>query len=95
VTQHHIPEEEVNDALSVYREALEDTITTFDVDADRDEVITEARRILGEDDPDLLEVIVNLDEGDGGDAVWQLEEEIVDDRLDDDFSAKYEDIPEE
>lgn len=91
MTQHHIPEEELNEALDLYRAAIEDALNGFDVDADRNKIIAEARRILGDDDPDALELIVEVDQSEGGDPVWQLEEELIEDRLDSDFPAEEED----
>ena len=81
----HIPEDQVEEALQLYRTALEDAVAEFDVEAQQEKVVAEARRLLGEDDPDALDVVVALSESGSGDSVWQLEEEIVADRLDDDF----------
>ena len=85
----HVPEEELDDAVALYRDALETALEEFDVDADRDTVIAAARRILGEDDPDALDTIVTVANSDYGDHVWHLEEELVDDRLDADFDEKF------
>lgn len=86
----HIPEEELHEALALYRDALEDALSEFDVDADREEVIAEARRILGDDEPEALELIVAAaDDDTEGAPVWQLEEELVDDRLDSDFDQHH------
>lgn len=91
MNQHHIPDEELNEALDLYKSAIEDALTVFSVDDDQDKIIAEARRILGEDDPDALEIIVEVDQSDAGDAVWQLEEELIEDRLDDDFPEELDD----
>lgn len=75
----HVTDEELNEALDGYRWALTDALSELGSDATRDEVISRARTMLGEDEPDQLELIAALSDGDSGDRVWSLEEEVIDD----------------
>lgn len=76
--QHHYTDEQVTDALSRYRAALHDAYDAADEDTEREEIISAARDELYEDDIDAHALIVDLAEGDRGDRVWNLEEEILD-----------------
>ncbi|MGO1539463.1 MAG: hypothetical protein ACTHZ9_00925 [Leucobacter sp.] len=77
--QSHITEEELHEALESYRCALDDALHELGTDADRDAVITRARKMLGDDEPDQQELVIALAESDHGEPVWNLEEEIIDD----------------
>lgn len=76
--QHHFTEEQILDALSRYRAALHDAQDGAEEDTERDEIITAAREELYEDDIDAHALIVSLADGEHGDRVWNLEEEILD-----------------
>jgi hypothetical protein len=76
--QHHFTEEAITDSLSRYRTALHDAATAADEDALRDDIIAAAREELYEDDIDAHEIVVSLAEGEFGDRVWNLEEEMLD-----------------
>lgn len=78
--QQHHTEEEIVDALARYRTALTDAhaAAAADEDALRDDIIAAARDELYEDDVDAHELIVSLAEGEFGDRVWNLEEEMLD-----------------
>lgn len=75
----HITEDELSEALEGYRWALTDALRELGSEANREDVIARARKMFGDDEPDQLELIVELAEGDSGDPVWTLEEEIIDD----------------
>lgn len=77
--QTHITDEDLREALDNYRWALSDALSEVGDDAPRDEIITHARKMLAEEDPEQHELIVELANSDSGDPVWSLEEEIVDD----------------
>lgn len=77
--QSHITEDEVREALDSYRPALADALGELGVDASREKIIARAREILAEEDPDQHALIATLAEGENGEPVWNLEEEIVDD----------------
>lgn len=75
---HHTPQE-LDEALARYRSALADAREAAPEDSDRDELIAAARTLLDEDDVDAHRLIVALAEGEFGDQVWRLEEELLDD----------------
>lgn len=75
----HVTEEELTEALDGYRWALTDALSELGSEATRNEVVSRARAMLGEDEPDQLELIAALADSDSGDPVWTLEEEIIDD----------------
>ena len=76
--QHHYTDEQIADALARYRVALHDAHDAADEETERDEIISAAREELFEDDIDAHALIVDLAEGDRGDRVWNLEEEMLD-----------------
>lgn len=76
--QHHFTPEDIEDALARYRVALHDAYDASDEDTERDDIIASAREELYEDDVDAHELIVTLAEGEFGDPVWNLEEEVLD-----------------
>lgn len=75
----HVTEEEQAEALDGYRWALTDALSELGSDATREAVISRARKMLGDDEPDQFELIAALSDSDSGDPVWTLEEEIIDD----------------
>lgn len=77
--QKHITEEVLQEALGNYRWSLTDALQEAGSDASREDVIVQAREILGEDDPDQRDLIEALANSENGDPVWSLEEEIIDD----------------
>lgn len=77
--QSHITEDELRDALANYRWALGDALRELGTEAERAEVIARARVILAEEEPEQQALIVELADGDFGDPVWSLEEELLDD----------------
>lgn len=74
----HYTDEEITDALGRYRTALQDASDAADEDTDRDDIVSAARDELYEDDIDAHALIVSLAEGEYGDRVWNLEEEMLD-----------------
>lgn len=76
--QQHYTDEQITDALGRYRTALQDAYDAADEDTDRDDIISAARDELYEDDIDAHALVVNLAEGEYGDRVWNLEEEMLD-----------------
>lgn len=76
--QHHFTPEALADALARYRTALHDASDASDEDTDRDDIIAAAREELYEDDVDAHELVITLSEGEFGDPVWNLEEEVLD-----------------
>ncbi|MBK0417436.1 hypothetical protein JD276_00080 [Leucobacter sp. CSA1] len=77
--QSHITEDQLHEALEGYRWALTDALSELGLDTPREEIIARARKMFGDDEPDQQALIVALAEGENGDPVWNLEEEIVDD----------------
>lgn len=76
--QQHFTEEEIVDALARYHAALQDAHDAAEEDTERDDIVAAAREELYEDDIDAHELIVSLAEGEFGDRVWNLEEEMLD-----------------
>lgn len=74
----HFTNDELLQAISLYREALVDAKEAGDSDAVREEVIVLARENLYADDIDAHALIIGLADGDSGDRVWSLEEEVLD-----------------
>lgn len=76
--QNHFTEEQILDALSRYRTALHDAHDAAEEDTERDDIVAAAREELYEDDIDAHALVVALSDGEHGDRVWNLEEEILD-----------------
>jgi hypothetical protein len=78
MAQQHYTEDEIADAVARYRVALQDASDAADEDTARDDIVSAAREELYEDDIDAHALIVSLAEGEFGDRVWNLEEEMLD-----------------
>lgn len=78
MAQQHYTEDEIIDALGRYRTALQDSVDAADEDTERVDIVAAARDELYEDDIDAHALIVSLAEGEYGDRVWNLEEELLD-----------------
>ncbi|WP_167143853.1 hypothetical protein [Canibacter zhoujuaniae] len=76
---------EINEVVEVYRTALEDAIADLGAKSARETVQAHARELVAEEDEQLADLLQQLDESDFGEPIWNLEEEILDDRLDPDF----------
>ena len=78
MSRSNFTEEEVEEALAEYRLALSDAVSDLGADVTREELISEARDLLADEDQDQHDIIVALAESDLGDPVWSLEEELID-----------------
>ncbi|WP_166987753.1 hypothetical protein [Canibacter zhoujuaniae] len=76
---------EINEVVEIYRTALEDAIADLGAKSARETVQAHARELVAEEDEQLADLLQQLDESDFGEPIWNLEEEILDDRLDPDF----------
>ncbi len=78
MTTQNFTEDELDNAIVLYREALLAAKEENEADEDREVVVAAAREILYADDIDAHALIVELSDGDSGDRVWSLEEDIID-----------------
>lgn len=78
MASQHFTEDELDAAIVLYREALVDAKEALSPDSARDEFIRAARENLYNDDIDAHALIVDLSDGDSGDRVWRLEEDVID-----------------
>lgn len=79
----HFPESEIQEALELYRAALNDAIEELGGGTSSEAIIAHARELLRDEDEDAFDLVTEITDSEQGDHFWELEEELIENRSDD------------